>query len=117
MSAEVRGHLMDVEASVTRQFGMLDGMDGAAMLSTWICGAGTQSGHISKGKVCASEKSFCARERPVEPVERTGTGAPSTGQPIPYPSRQVQPPNLRTDGSKAVDPGRRPVKNGHGLKP
>ncbi|KAJ7483212.1 hypothetical protein FB451DRAFT_1169829 [Mycena latifolia] len=94
MSAEVHSHLMDVEAPPC---------------STWICGTGTQSGHISKGKVCASETSFCAKERPVEPVKRTGTGALSTGQPFPYPSRQVQPPNPRTDGSKAIDPGRRPA--------
>ncbi|KAJ7487947.1 hypothetical protein FB451DRAFT_1167415 [Mycena latifolia] len=125
MSAEVHGHLMDVEgecASACRKH-LSPGSPAcstawtAPPCSTWICGAGTQSGHISKGQVRASETSICARERPVEPVERTGTGAPSTGQPVPSPSRQVQPLNPRTDGSEAVDPGRRPVKNGHGLKP
>ncbi|KAJ6473446.1 hypothetical protein DFH09DRAFT_1109971 [Mycena vulgaris] len=55
--------------------------------------------------------------RPVQPVKRAGTGTRSTGQPIPHPSRLGLGVKLRTGGSRAVRPARRPVKNGDRLKP
>ncbi|KAJ7444501.1 hypothetical protein FB451DRAFT_1189595 [Mycena latifolia] len=99
ISAEVCGHLMDVEVRHVGRHGRR-----RHALHMDLRRRDTEWTHLQG-------------ERPVEPVERTGTGAPSTGQPVPYPSRQLQPPNPRTGGSKAVDPGPHPVKNGHGLKP
>jgi hypothetical protein len=46
-----------------------------------------------------------------------GNGSPSTGEPVPYPSRRREALKSKTYGSKPVRPGRRPVENGDGFKP
>ncbi|KAJ7326336.1 hypothetical protein DFH08DRAFT_1027307 [Mycena albidolilacea] len=46
-----------------------------------------------------------------------GNGSPSTGEPVPYPSRRREALRPKTYGFKPVRPGRRPVENGDGFKP